>query len=64
MIFSGTVKKIKKFSRHNSMPENIVYYLNIKMPDILVEIINLNLLVNSNEMACRKRGRLGLDHIS
>ena len=45
------------------MPENGVHYLNMKMPDILVRIIDLKLLVNSNEMACTKGGCLGLDHV-
>ena len=45
------------------MPKNVVHYLNMKMPDILVEIIELQLLVHSNEMSCRKRGRLGLDPV-
>ena len=41
LIFSGTVEN--KFSLHNSMPENVVQYLNMKTPDILVEIIYLKL---------------------
>ena len=45
------------------MPENVVHYLNMKMTDILVEIIDLNFVVHPNYMACRKRGRLGLDHV-
>ena len=28
-----------------------------------VEIIDLNFVVHSNEMACRKKGRLGMDHV-
>ena len=38
--------------------KNVVHYLNMKIPDIFVEIIELQLLVHSNEMACRKRGSL------
>ena len=40
-IFSGTVEK--NCSRHTSMPKNVVHYLNIKFPDILVDIIDLQL---------------------
>ena len=36
----------------------------MKMPDVLVEITDLQLfVVHSNEMACRKRGRIGLDPV-
>ena len=33
-------KKGKQFSRHNSIPENVVHYFNMTIPDILVEIID------------------------
>ena len=35
----------------------------MKMSDMLVEIIDLNFVVHSNEMACRKGGRLGMDPV-
>ena len=38
-------------------------YLNMKIKGKWVEIIDLNFVVNSNEMACRKWGRLGLYHV-
>ena len=41
LILSGT--KEKNCSRNNSMPENAVHYLNMKIPYILVEIISLQL---------------------
>ena len=28
-----------------------------------VEIFDLNYVFNSNDMACRKRGHLGMDHV-
>ena len=37
----------------------VVHYLNIKMKGYLVDIIDLNFVVNSNEMACRKGDVLG-----
>ena len=43
LVFSGTVEKKLFWSWHNSMPENVVHYLNMKMSDILVEIIYLKL---------------------
>ena len=60
LIFSGTDKNF-----HDTIEclKNIVHYLNIKMPNILFDIIELNFLVHSNEMACRKGGRLGLYHV-
>ena len=41
----------------------VVRYLYIKIKGKSVEIIDLQLLVNSNEMACTKGGCLGLDHV-
>ena len=41
LIFSGTVET--NWSRQNSMTENVVHYLNMKMPDISVSIIDLQL---------------------
>ena len=35
----------------------------MKIKEKWVEIIDLNFVVQSNEMAFRKRGHLGLDHI-
>ena len=40
-----------------------MHYLKIKMKGKLVEIIDLQILVHSNEMVCRKRGRIGLDPV-
>ena len=42
-IFSGTEEKIYFCSQHNSIPENVVHYLNMKMTDILVEVIELQI---------------------
>ena len=36
----------------------------MKMKQKLAEIIHLQLFVHSNEMACRKRVRLGMDLVS
>ena len=61
LIFSGIMEKC---SRQNLMPENEIRYLNMKISDILVEIIDLQLLVHPNKITCRKRGRLGMDSVS
>ena len=39
-----------------------VPHLNIKIPDILVGIVDLHFVVHWNKMVCRKRERLGLEH--
>ena len=44
LIFSGTVEK--NCSRHNSIPENVIHYLNMKMIDKLVEMIDLKLCIS------------------
>ena len=46
------------------MTKNVVHYLNTKMKGNSVEIVELKFVVNSNEMSCRKGGRLGLDPVS
>ena len=35
----------------------------MKMKEKSVEIIYLNFVVHSNDIACRRRGRPGLDHV-
>ena len=42
----------------------IVHYLNTKIKGTWVEIIKLKLGVHSNEMPCRKMGRLGLEPVT
>ena len=38
----------------------VVHYLNMKIKEKWFEIIDLKVLVHTYEMACGKRGRLGL----
>ena len=58
-IFSGTVEKKDKYA-HDSIQclKNVVHYLNMKMQDILVEIIYLKLCSSLNWDGV---GRFGLD---
>ena len=45
MIFSGTIKKYIYIYAHDTIQclENVLHYLNMKMPGILVEIIDLQI---------------------
>ena len=40
LIFSGTLEKIENYDDTLQCLKNVVHYLNIKIPDILVEIID------------------------
>ena len=42
----------------------VMQYLNMKIKDKPVEIIDLQLLIHTNEMASRKRGRIVMDSVT
>ena len=41
----------------------VVHHLNMKMKEYRLRYVTYNFVVHSNEMACIKRGRLGLDPV-
>ena len=63
LVFFETVKRTKIAHDKIQWMKNVVHYLNMKIPDILVEIIDLQLLFHSNDMKFIKRGSIGLDPV-